>query len=99
MNLETGEPLDDLTEPAKTWCKQHGTEINTVSEFLEKKDKKLMKAIQDGVDRYNSRSVSRAQKVRVSTISHAIVHTAKNMCKFYTKFLSSVCITASRSYV
>ncbi len=63
MNLETGEPMDDLTELAKEWCKQHGAEINTVSEFLEKKDEKLMKAIQDGIDRYNSRAISRAQKV------------------------------------
>lgn len=63
MDLETGEPKDELTAPAKAWCKKNGIEINTVSEFLEKKDEKLMKAIQDGVDRYNSRSVSRAQKV------------------------------------
>lgn len=69
MNLETGEPLDDLTEPAKSWCEQHGTKINTVSEFLEKKDEKLMKAVQDGIDRYNSRSVSRAQKVCTCTIA------------------------------
>ena len=63
MNLDTGEPTDDLTEPAKDWCKKFGVEISTVSEFLEKKDEKLMKAIQDGIDLYNSRAVSRAQKV------------------------------------
>jgi phage-related protein len=63
MNLDTGEPMDELTDLAKDWCKKQGVEINTVSEFLEKKDEKLMKAIQDGVDRYNSRAVSRAQKV------------------------------------
>ena len=64
MNLETGEPLDELTDLAKDWCKKHSVEINTVSEFLEKKDEKLMKAIQDGIDRYNSRAISRAQKVQ-----------------------------------
>ena len=73
MNLETGEPLDELTDLAKDWCKKHGVKINTVSEFLEKKDEKLMKAIQDGIDRYNSRAISRAQKVykhRLYTLLH-----------------------------
>jgi predicted metallo-beta-lactamase superfamily hydrolase len=63
MNLETGEAMDELTGPVQEWCQQHGVEISTVSEFLEKKDEKLMKAIQDGIDRYNSRAISRAQKV------------------------------------
>lgn len=64
MNLDTGEPTDELTGPAKDYCKKLGVEINTVSEFLEKKDEKLMKAIQDGVDRYNARAISRAQKIQ-----------------------------------
>ena len=71
MNLETGEPTDELTDPAKEYCKQHGVEINTVSELLEKKDERLMKAIQDGVDRYNSRAVSRAQKVDCDWLIHS----------------------------
>jgi hypothetical protein len=55
--------MDELTGPVKEWCQQHGVEISTVSEFLENKDEKLVKAIQDGIDRYNSRAISRAQKV------------------------------------
>lgn len=66
--METGEPLDDLTELARKFCKKHGAEIKTVSEFLEKKDEKLMKAIQDGIDRYNNKATSRAQKVGVGAL-------------------------------
>ncbi|XP_028411292.1 long-chain-fatty-acid--CoA ligase ACSBG2-like [Dendronephthya gigantea] len=64
MNLETGEPLNDLTELARDYCKQHGVEIKTVSEFLEKNDEKIMKSIQDGIDRYNEKATSRAQKIQ-----------------------------------
>ena len=63
MDLDTGAPTDKLTDIAIDYCKNHGSDVTTVSEFLEKKDEKLMKAIQDGIDRYNATAISRAQKV------------------------------------
>ena len=64
MNPDTGEPTDELTDVALDFCKKHGSEVKTVSEFLKRKEEKLMKAIQDGIDRYNEKAISRAQKVK-----------------------------------
>ena len=63
MDVETGEPSDKLTDVALKFCKSVGSEATTVSEILSTKDEKIMKAIQDGVDRANKKAVSRAQKV------------------------------------
>ena len=65
MNLDTGAPTDQLTDAAIDYCKKLGSKVTTVSEFLEKKEENLMKAIQDGIDRYNAQAASRAQKVSV----------------------------------
>ncbi|KAL9986588.1 hypothetical protein ACROYT_G000756 [Oculina patagonica] len=64
VDPETGEPSDKLTDVAIEFCKSVGSEATTVTEILSTKDEKIMKAIQDGVDRANNKSVSRAQKVQ-----------------------------------
>lgn len=64
VDVETGEPSDKLTDVALQFCKSVGSEATTVSEILSTKDEKIMKAIQDGVDRANKKAVSRAQKVQ-----------------------------------
>ncbi|XP_046857270.1 long-chain-fatty-acid--CoA ligase ACSBG2-like [Xenia sp. Carnegie-2017] len=64
MDLDSGEPKDELAGAAKVWCEQNGAQITTVSEFLQMEDDKLTKAIQNGIDRYNEQAVSRAQKVQ-----------------------------------
>lgn len=63
MNPDTAEPTDNLTSIAIEFCKSVGSNAKTVSEILSTKDEKIMKAIQEGIDRANSQSVSRAQKV------------------------------------
>ena len=62
MNLDTGAPTDQLTDAAVEHCKKYGSNITTVSEFLEKKDEKLTQAIQEGIDQYNEHAISHAQK-------------------------------------
>ncbi|KAJ7326101.1 Long-chain-fatty-acid--CoA ligase acsbg2 [Desmophyllum pertusum] len=64
VDLETGEPSDQLTDAAIDFCKSVGSEATTVSEILSTKDEKVMTAIQEGIDRANAKSVSRAQKVQ-----------------------------------
>lgn len=66
VDVETGEPSDKLTDVALKFCKTVGSEATTVSETLSTKDEKIMKAIQDGVDRANKKAVSRAQKVHTA---------------------------------
>lgn len=63
VNPDNGVPSDDLTPFAIEYCKSIGSKATTVSEILSTKDEKVMKAIQDGLDRANEHAVSRAQKV------------------------------------
>jgi hypothetical protein len=35
MNLETGEPLEELAPVTKQWCKELGLEANTVKDVLD----------------------------------------------------------------
>ena len=63
VDPDTGEPSDNLTDIAIEFCKSVGSEAKTVTEILSTKDEKIMKAIQEGIDRANGKSVSRAQKV------------------------------------
>lgn len=64
VDPDTGEPSDNLTDIAIEFCKSVGSEAKTVSEILATKDEKIMKAIQEGIDRANGKSLSRAQKVQ-----------------------------------
>lgn len=64
VDEETGEPSDNLTDVALKYCKSIGSEAKTVSEILSTKDEKVMKAIQEGIDRANAKATSRAQKVQ-----------------------------------
>ena len=34
MNLDTGEPLEELAPVTKHWCRRHGCEANTVKDVL-----------------------------------------------------------------
>lgn len=64
VDVETAEPSDNLTDVALDYCKSIGSQAKTVSEILSTKDEKVMKAIQEGIDRANAKSTSRAQKVQ-----------------------------------
>ena len=57
-------PTDDLTPATVSWCQSVGSNATKVSEILGKPDMNVMKAVQDGIDMANKRSVSRAALVQ-----------------------------------
>ncbi|XP_077988880.1 long-chain-fatty-acid--CoA ligase ACSBG2-like isoform X2 [Glandiceps talaboti] len=62
VDPDSQEPEDKLTSEAISIAKALGCDATTVTEA--KTDEKIMKAIQDGIDRYNKKATSRAQKVQ-----------------------------------
>ena len=64
VDEETMQPKDELTPLAIEWCKSIGCKATTVSELLASPDESFLKAIQDGIDRANAKSVPRAQKIQ-----------------------------------
>jgi len=69
VDPDTGEATDDLQPQALKMFQELGSECTTVSQVIETEDKAVFKAIQDGIDRYNTNHIiSNAQKVnRVQT--------------------------------
>lgn len=67
MDPNTGEPQDTLSTPAKMQIAALGSSCTTVSEIIEQKDEVVFTAIQQGLERANEQSISRAQKVCVCT--------------------------------
>ena len=64
MDPDTGEATNDLQPPVIEMFKELGCKCTTVSQVIETEDKAVFKAIQDGIDRYNTnQSISNAQKV------------------------------------
>ena len=63
MDPDTGEPEDELTPQAKEAIASLGSKCTKVSEIVEQKDQAVFKAIQEGLDKANELSVSRAQRV------------------------------------
>ncbi|PNF24131.1 Long-chain-fatty-acid--CoA ligase ACSBG2 [Cryptotermes secundus] len=64
MNLETGEPLEELAPVTKQWCKELGLEASTVKDVLNGANKQVMDAIQKGIDQANAKAISNAQRVQ-----------------------------------
>ncbi|XP_066996570.2 very long-chain-fatty-acid--CoA ligase bubblegum isoform X2 [Anabrus simplex] len=64
MNTETGEPLDELSPMVKAWCNSVGSSAEKVSDIINGPDVKVMTAIQNGIDRLNTKAISNAQKVQ-----------------------------------
>ncbi|NXW95484.1 ACBG2 ligase, partial [Alopecoenas beccarii] len=64
VNVETGEPGDDLTPEAVEFCQKLGSKATKVSEIVGGKDKAVYAAIQKGISAVNERAVSNAQKVQ-----------------------------------
>merc|ERR1712113_1090586 len=65
------ESKDDLTQAAKDWCQEvAGVRVNTLKEVLTpgETNEKLMKAIQEGINRANNDAVSNAQKIQKWTV-------------------------------
>ena len=64
VNVDTGEPTDDLLTEAKQALAELGCNFTTVSEVRAAGDEKVHKAIMDGLKRYNeTQAISNAQKV------------------------------------
>jgi len=64
----TSEPTDKLSHFVLDWYRSVGCDATTVSEILKKQHKPMMKAIQEGIDRANTKAISRAQFVQKWTI-------------------------------
>ena len=74
VNLDTGEATDDLQPQAIKLLQQLGSNCTTVSQVIESEDKAVFKAIQDGIDRYNTHHlISNAQKVKLCVRVHSYV--------------------------
>ena len=57
--------MDDLQPQVIKTFQQLGSSCTTVSQVIETEDKAVFKAIQDGIDRYNTAHlISNAQKVK-----------------------------------
>ncbi|XP_010003883.1 PREDICTED: long-chain-fatty-acid--CoA ligase ACSBG2 [Chaetura pelagica] len=64
VDVETGEPEDDLTPEAVEFCQKLGSQATRVSEIISTKDKAVYAAIQKGISTVNEGAVSNAQKVQ-----------------------------------
>ncbi|NXI46790.1 ACBG2 ligase, partial [Galbula dea] len=64
VDVETGEPGDDLSPEAVDYCQKLGSKATKVSEIISSKDKAVYGAIQKGILAVNERAVSNAQKVQ-----------------------------------
>jgi long-chain-fatty-acid--CoA ligase ACSBG len=64
MDLETGEPLEELAPVTKQWCKELGLEASTVKDVLNGPNKQVMDAIQKGINQANVKAISTAQRVQ-----------------------------------
>ena len=69
INLDTGEATDDLQPQVIKMFQQLGSNCTTVSQVIESEDKAVFKAIQDGIDTYNTKYlISNAQKVKYKCV-------------------------------
>ncbi|XP_035748210.1 long-chain-fatty-acid--CoA ligase ACSBG2 isoform X2 [Egretta garzetta] len=64
IDVETGEPGDDLTPEAIEYCQKLGSKATKVSEIISSKDKAIYGAIQKGISAVNEGAISNAQKVQ-----------------------------------
>ena len=63
MDLDSGEPLDEIIPEIKEELSQLGCESTKPSEIAKQKVEGVMKKIQEGLDKANEHAPSRAQKV------------------------------------
>jgi len=68
MNVDTGDALDTLSPQCIEWCQSVGSNAKTIYDVLSGPDARVMRAIQDGIDRANKLAASNAQKVQKWTI-------------------------------
>lgn len=72
MNLDSGEPKDELTPETIAWVKGLGVEYTKLSQIIAAGPcPKVLQAIQEGIDRANTKAISNAQKVQKFTLLSA----------------------------
>ena len=65
IDEDSGLPTDNLTPHAIDWCNSIGSCATTVSEILsDSEDECIKTAIQNGIDKANEKSVSRAAQIK-----------------------------------
>ena len=64
VDMETMLPTEKLSPAAVAWCRSIGSSATTLSDILNQRDEKILKALQAGIDRANGRAISRAQKIQ-----------------------------------
>ena len=63
VDLDTGEPQDELLPEAKTLIAKLGSSCTKVSEIVSSKDEKVYSEITAGLERANRNAISNAQRV------------------------------------
>lgn len=61
---DNGDPTDELSPEALSFCQQHNVTATKVSEIIANKEPAIYKAIQEGMERVNARATSNAQKIQ-----------------------------------
>lgn len=59
LDADTSEPTDSLTESAVAFCQRVGSKATTVSEIVDTKDEAVYRAIEQGIQRVNSKAAAR----------------------------------------
>ncbi|XP_027706937.1 long-chain-fatty-acid--CoA ligase ACSBG2 isoform X2 [Vombatus ursinus] len=68
VNLDTGEPQDDLSPEALDFCQKLGSKSKKVSDIVDGKDPLVYEAIEKGIEAVNKEATSNAQKIQKWTI-------------------------------
>ncbi|XP_068461365.1 long-chain-fatty-acid--CoA ligase ACSBG2-like isoform X2 [Clinocottus analis] len=61
---DNGDPTDELSPEALTFCQQHNVTATKVSEITANKEPAIYNAIQEGMERVNAKATSNAQKIQ-----------------------------------
>ncbi|KAI1882877.1 hypothetical protein AGOR_G00239430 [Albula goreensis] len=64
VNVDTGEPEDELTEEAVELCRRLGSTAMRVSDIASGSDRAIQTAIQEGINRANNHATSNAQRIQ-----------------------------------
>lgn len=64
LDPDTSDPTDQLTEQAMEFCQRVGSSATTVSEIVGSKDEAVYRAIEEGIQRVNSRAAVRPYHIQ-----------------------------------
>ncbi|KAM9096685.1 long-chain-fatty-acid--CoA ligase ACSBG2 isoform X1 [Sarcophilus harrisii] len=64
VNLDTGEPEDDLSPEALEFCRKLGSKSKKVSDIVNGKDPLVYEAIEKGIEAVNKEATSNAQRIQ-----------------------------------